>query len=147
MESLTQEKKDDFREAFALFDKDGNGHISTNELMAVMQSLGQNPTTDEVKEMIAEVDKNGNGTVEFEEFCKMMIRKEEEQDPEEALREAFKVFDKDGNGFISAKELQYTMKNLGNELTEEEVDEMIQEADVNNDGKIDYKEFSKIMAK
>ena len=59
--------------------------------------------------------------------------------------EAFQAFDKDGNGTISAAELRHVMTNLGEKLTDEEVDEMIREADVNGDGIIDYKEFTKII--
>ena len=66
-------------------------------------------------------------------------------DSEEELKEAFKVFDKDGNGFISASELRHVMTNLGEKLTDEEVDEMIREADVDGDGQINYEEFVKMM--
>ena len=55
------------------------------------------------------------------------------------------VFDKDGNGFISAAELRHVMTNLGEKLTDEEVDEMIREADVDGDGQINYEEFVKMM--
>jgi len=61
------------------------------------------------------------------------------------LVEAFKVFDRDGNGFISAAELRHVMTNLGEKLTDEEVDEMIREADVDGDGQINYEEFVKMM--
>jgi len=74
-----------------------------------------------------------------------MARKMKDQDTEEDIIEAFRVFDKDGNGTISAAELRHVMTNLGEKLTEEEVDEMIREADVNGDGIIDYKEFTKII--
>jgi EF-hand domain pair len=60
----------------------------------------------------------------------MMARKMKDTDSEEEIREAFKVFDKDGNGFISAAELAHVMANLGEKLSEEEVAEMIREADV-----------------
>jgi calmodulin len=66
-------------------------------------------------------------------------------DSEEELREAFKVFDKDGNGFISAAELRHVMTNLGEKLSDDEVDEMIKEADVDGDGQINYAEFVKMM--
>ncbi|CAB4308888.1 unnamed protein product [Prunus armeniaca] len=64
-------------------------------------------------------------------------------DSEEELKEAFRVFDKDQNGFISAAELRHVMTNLGEKLTDEEVDEMIREADVDGDGQINYEEFVK----
>ena len=57
---------------------------------------------------------------------------------EEEIREAFRVFDKDGNGFISAAELRHVMTNLGEKLTDEEVDEMIREADIDGDGQVNY---------
>merc|ERR1712159_604920 len=83
---------------------------------------------------------DGNGTIDFPEFCTLMARKMKDTDSEEELKEAFRVFDKDGNGFISAAELRHIMTNLGEKLTDEEVDEMIREADVDGDGQINYEE-------
>ena len=80
----------------------------------------------------------GNGTIDFPEFLTMMARKMKDTDSEEEIREAFRVFDKDGNGFISAAELRHVMTNLGEKLTDEEVDEMIREADIDGDGEINY---------
>merc|ERR1712164_62009 len=91
------------------------------------------------------VDADGNGTIDFPEFLSLMARKMKDTDTEEELIEAFKVFDRDGNGFISAAELRHLMTNLGEKLTDEEVDEMIREADVDGDGQINYEEFVKMM--
>ena len=66
-------------------------------------------------------------------------------DSEEEIREAFRVFDKDGNGFISAAELRHVMTNLGEKLTEEEVGQLIGEVDTNGDGQVDYEEFVTMM--
>merc|ERR1712224_784851 len=126
--------------SFSLFDKDGDGTITTKELGTVMRSLGQNPTEAELQDMINEVDADGNGTIDFPEFCTLMARKMKDTDSEEELKEAFRVFDKDVNGFISAAELRHIMTNLG-----EEVDEMIREADIDGDGQINYEEFVKVM--
>lgn len=82
--------------------------------------------------------KKGNGTIDFPEFLTMMARKMKDTDSEEEIREAFRVFDKDGNGFISAAELRHVMTNLGEKLTDEEVDEMIREADIDGDGQVNY---------
>jgi len=79
------------------------------------------------------------------EFLTMMARKMKDTDSAEEIKEAFKVFDKDGNGFISAAELRHIMTNLGEKLTDEEVDEMIREADVDGDGQINYDEFVDMM--
>ena len=81
----------------------------------------------------------GNGTIDFPEFLTMMARKMKDTDSEEEIREVFRVFDKDGNGFISAAELRHVMTNLGEKLTDEEVDEMIREGDIDGDGQINFK--------
>ena len=110
--------------------------------------------------MINEIDEDGNGTVDFEEFLVMMSKKMKDTDSEDELRqclghqrflyhpcyrEAFKVFDSDGNGFINASELRQVMLNLGEKLSEEEVEMMIKEADTNGDGLVNYDEFISMM--
>jgi len=144
-DQLSEEQISEFKEAFSLFDKDGDGTITTIELGTVMRSLGQNPTEAELQDMINEVDADGNGTIDFPEFLTMMARKMRDTDSEEEIKEAFKVFDKDGNGYISAAELRHVMTNLGEKLTDSEVDEMIREADIDGDGQINYDEFVKMM--
>jgi len=144
-DTLTESQLAEFKEAFALFDKDGDGLLSANEVGTVMRSLGQNPTEAELQDMINEVDQDGSGTIDFPEFLTLMARKMQDSDSEEEIKEAFRVFDKDGNGFISAAELRHVMTNLGEKLTDEEVDEMIREADVDGDGQINYEEFVKMM--
>lgn len=71
----------------------------------------------------------------------MMARKMKDTDSEEEIREAFKVFDRDNNGFISAAELRHVMTSIGEKLTDDEVDEMIREADQDGDGRIDCKSY------
>ncbi|KAK6161453.1 hypothetical protein DH2020_004834 [Rehmannia glutinosa] len=125
-EILNEEQIVEFQEAFSLFDKDGDGCITIEELATVIRSLDQNPTEEELQDMINEVDSDGNGTIEFAEFLNLMAKKMKDTDAEEELKEAFKVFDKDQNGYISA-------------------DEMIREADLDGDGQVNYDEFVKMM--
>ncbi|XP_010935758.1 calmodulin [Elaeis guineensis] len=145
MDHPTKEQISEFQEAFSLFDKDGDGCITLEELETVIKSLGQNPTEDELHEMIKEIDADGNGTIEFGEFLSLMARKMKETDAEEEIKEAFKVFDKDQNGYISASELKNVMISLGEKLTDEEVDQMIKEADLDGDGQVNYEEFVRMM--
>jgi len=142
---LTEEQVAEFKEAFMLFDKDEDGTITTIELKSVMESLGQRPTDEDVKGMVQEVDVDGNGTIEFNEFLQMMSKKMKEADSEEELREAFRVFDKNQDGFISSAELRHVMTNLGEKLSDEEVDDMIKEADIDGDGMVNYHEFVTIL--
>merc|ERR1719149_66521 len=137
-EQLTEEQIAEFKEAFSLFDKDGDGTITTKELGTVMRSLGQNPTEAELQDMINEVDADGNGTIDFPEFCTLMARKMKDTDSEEDLIEAFRIFDRNGDGTISAAELRKVLSNLGDKLQDEEIDDMIREADVDDSSSIDY---------
>jgi calmodulin len=144
-ENLTEEQIAEFKEAFQIFDKDGNGCITTKELGTVMRSLGQNPTEEELKSMIDEVDCNKDGTVDFKEFLGLMARQMKDSETIDELIEAFKVFDRDGNGVITSYELRYVMTSAGEKLSEDEIDEIIREADVDNDGNINYEEFLKML--
>ncbi|CAH9104051.1 unnamed protein product [Cuscuta europaea] len=95
----------EFQESFNFFDKDGDGCITIEELATVIRSLDHNPSDEELQDMIDEVDTNGNGTIEFPEFLNLMAKKIKETDEDEEIKEAFKVFDKDQNGYISASEV------------------------------------------
>ncbi|CAM6100341.1 unnamed protein product [Calypogeia fissa] len=134
---------DRFEEAFALFDKNGDGSINKSELGVVMASLGQKLTETELEDMIDEVDADGNGMIEFSEFLKLVgiHRKVQRKHFEEEHREAFRVFDRDDSGWIDATELRTVMTRLGEEVTDDEVAEMIREADFDGDGHINYEEF------
>jgi len=125
--NLTEEQIAEFKEAFQIFDKDGDGAITTKELGTVMRSLGQIPSEETLKMMIQEVDKDGSGTIDFREFLGLMEKKLRENDTEDELIEAFRVFDRDGNGLISAQELRFVITTAGEKLQEEEIDELIRE--------------------
>nr|AHA51357.1 EF-hand_1 domain-containing protein [Euplokamis dunlapae] len=136
----------EFREAFAMFDKDGDGSISVSELGTVMRSLGQNPTDHELSEMIREADDDNNGSVDFDEFLLLMSRKMTQLDVDQELLEAFSVFDKDGSGFIDQEELTDVLASLGEDLDDEQVKEMMKQADKDGDGLVSFEEFKDIMS-
>nr|XP_022332322.1 calmodulin-beta-like [Crassostrea virginica] len=143
---VPEETLQEWREAFCMFDKNGDDLISAGELGTVMRNLGFNPSEEDVRKMISDVDIDANGFVDFQEFVSMMRKFQDRAvDPEEQYLEAFRVFDQDGNGFISAQELQTVMCSLGETLSEEEVKDMIREADLDKDGQVNYTEFVKVM--
>ena len=141
LDDIPEDRRKEYKDAFEMFDKDKDGTITTKELANVMRSLNQDPTEEELNEMIAEVDLDGNGEIDFEEFVTLMNRRSKETDTEEEVLNAFKVFDKEGNGLISVTELRHIMVTLGDQLNEDEVDELLREADSDGDGFINYEEF------
>ncbi|CAK5030613.1 unnamed protein product [Meloidogyne enterolobii] len=143
-EEFTVEELQEFAQAFKMFDKDGNGTMSIKELGVAMRTLGLNPTEDELLNMVNEYDVDGNG-IDFSEFCKMMKEMNKETD-QELIRLAFRVFDKDGNGYITAQEFRHFMTTMGEKFSEEEVDEIIKEFDKDGDEQIDYEEFVNAVA-
>ncbi|EPS61190.1 hypothetical protein M569_13611 [Genlisea aurea] len=140
--SLQEEEEEvisEFLEAFHLFDKDKNGGIAVKDLETVIRSLDEEDPT------AAELHFQGNQTVQFSDLFDFLSLKIQVSDTEEELKEAFKVFDKDQNGFISPNELRQVMISLGEKLSDEEVEQMIKEADLDGDGLVNYDDFVKLM--
>jgi len=138
VDKLTEEKIAEIKEIFSSFDLDNDCTISTKELGSVLRSVGEVPTEIEIQNLINEFDVDGNGTISYEEFLIMMGRQKKFTNTDDDIREAFRVFDKDGNGFMSIVELRHVMTDLGEKLTEEEVDEFFRGADLDGDGQINY---------
>jgi len=150
----SQKYIEELREAFHLFDKDNDGCITAKEVQTVMRGLRLESTDQEISDMINNVDVDGSGTVDFNEFLAMMSRSNcrrvdgpqaQSKTEEEELRQAFRVFDMDSNGYIDANELKITMFNLGENLNDKDIKNMLKMADKNKDGKIDYEEFITMM--
>ena len=142
---LTEEQKQEIREAFDLFDTDGSGTIDAKELKVAMRALGFEPKKEEIKKMISDIDKDGSGTIDFSEFLEMMTAKMSEKDSREEILKAFRLFDDDETGKISFRNLKRVAKELGENMTDEELQEMIDEADRDGDGEINEDEFLRIM--
>merc|ERR1711887_63664 len=144
---LSEEQKQEIREAFDLFDTDGSGCIDAKELKVAMRALGFEPKKDEIRKMISDIDKDGDGTIDYDEFMMMMTAKMSEKDSREEIMKAFRLFDDDKTGKISFKNLKRVAKELGETMTDEELQEMIDEADRDGDSEINEEEFLRIMKK
>lgn len=141
MTCVSADQMDQFTEAFETFDVDDDGSISSKELKVVLNSLGVEPTEDVLNEILSEVDADDNGVVDVHEFLVFMASRTLYKDEDQNIRDAFKQFDKDGNGFIDRDELRSLMITLGEKLSDEEIDVMMADADFDRDGKISYQEF------
>merc|ERR1712173_405992 len=109
------------------------GSTTCEELGVVLRSMGQNPTDQEPKEMIGEMDEDDSGTVDFEEFVILMKKKSADDEFDDDIEQAFKVFDTKNDGVICAEELMSVMVSLGNPRTDEEIKAMIAEEDKDGD--------------
>jgi len=143
---LSEEQIGLFKDQFDKYDTDRDGSVNTKEVGQILKSLGKNPTEGELVELVNYVDQDGTGMLDFPEFLAMMRKTTDDANSEEEMQEAFRVFDRDGNGFVTEKELRLIMMNLGEKLTDDEIDEMIQCADVDGDGQINYEEFINLMS-
>lgn len=144
---LTDEQKQEIKEAFDLFDTDGLGKIDAKELKVAMRALGFETTKEEIRKIILDMDREGNGTIEYQDFLDLMTIKMQERDPVEEMRKAFRLFIDDESNKISLRHLRRVAKDLGENMTDEELQEMIDEADRDGDGEISEEDFIRIMTK
>ncbi|XP_066886837.1 calmodulin-like [Kogia breviceps] len=143
-EQLSTEQVAEFMEAFDKFDKDKDGAINIQELGAVMQELGLDPSEAALKVSVARVDEDGDGVISSQEFLAVIAKEVQTWARADDLRTAFHAFDLDGNGYISVAELKRAMAQL-EEVSQEELAILIREADVDGDGQVNYKEFVRVL--
>lgn len=142
-----QEKEQLLKESFDMFDKDKNGLVNAVELGNILRSLGYEIDEQEPNQLIHEFDLNEDNLIDFNEFLQIIEKRGKFKELEEELLEAFKIFDKEGKGLIPSSEFRHYMLSLGERMTDDDVDEMIKEADPLDSGFISYKEFvNKILA-
>ena len=130
---------------FEIFDKDLDGFINLEEFGFVMKSLGYEMTDTELQDMMKEVMKDDLYRINFEQFILIMNKRGKDSEIVEEYIEAFRVFDRDGSGTVNREELRHIMIALGDMVSVEELDVMLRDADVNGDGEIEYKNFVRLM--
>jgi len=136
------------RKVFAMFDQAKTGFVETNKFVNIINTLGLNLDEDDLKVKITEVDPEGEGKVNFDQFCTVVMPFLEEEDDEamhEELKEAFRLYDKGGDGYITTKVLKEILRELDNKLTEDDLDNIIEEIDEDGSGTVDFDEFMEMM--
>ncbi|CAM8960762.1 unnamed protein product [Rhodiola kirilowii] len=142
-ESLSEEEIAGLKEMFKMIDADNSGQITFEELKIGLKKVGANLKENEIYDLMQAADVDNNGTIDYGEFIAAMlqINKIEREDH---LFAAFSYFDKDGSGYITPDELQLACEEFGLDF---QLEEMIEEVDQDNDGRIDYNEFVAMMQK
>ncbi|KAJ3643227.1 hypothetical protein Zmor_025951 [Zophobas morio] len=148
MDELSKDQIALLRKAFDTFDVEKKGSIGTVMVGTILSMLGVQTTEQILDEIIAEVDADGSGELEFEEFITLASRFMAEEDAEamqSELKEAFRLYDKEGNGYITTATLKEILRELDNNLSDEELDGIITEIDTDGSGTVDYDEFMEVM--
>ena len=146
---LTEDEVMEIKEAFDLFDSDKSGQIDTEELKAALKNLGIDAKNQTLSNMMADLDKDNSGQIDFGEFIDMMTAKMSDRDTKEDLEKVFRLFlgDDDKSDKILIKHLKRVSKELNENMSDEELQEMITRADLNKDQGVDFEEFYSIMTK
>jgi Ca2+-binding EF-hand superfamily protein len=142
---LTQNEIEELRQAFDLFDTNGNGKIDVKELRSAMQSLGFDTKNPTIYQMIQDIDKSSGTEVDFDEFLNLMTSRLAGSDTKEDIQKIFDLFDDDHTGYISLQNLKRVAAELGENMDDAELLEMIERADFDRDGQISPDEFFTIM--
>ncbi|CAG5106493.1 Oidioi.mRNA.OKI2018_I69.chr1.g2869.t1.cds [Oikopleura dioica] len=146
IQKLGEEKLKHYQETFKKYDKNEDGTVTTAELATVLKESKKDLSNQQIEDAVQKYDADGNGIIDFFEFIKLMANFNRDEEGEEAIRAVFRVFDKDGNGFISTKELREILKELGDDVSDKEIIEMIRNVDIDGDGKVNYDEFVQMLA-
>lgn len=144
---IGEDQLQDITEAFQMCDTKGEGSIETKQIKFAMRALGFEPRKEEIKKIIADIDKENTGKINKEDFIQLMVNRIAEKDANEEIIKAFQLFDENGSGNITFEDLKRVAKELGENIGDEELKEMIDEADLTGDGTVNRDEFLRIMKK
>ena len=142
---LNEEKINEYKESFSIFDKDNDGYITYAQLAEIIKILGHNIPDEDLQKMFREFDIDNKGSIDFKEFLGIMARKMRDTETETDFVNAFNIFDRDHNGLINGQELFDIFQSLGIEATKDDCDELIKDADLDMDGFINYEEFVRML--
>lgn len=129
-----------------MFDKDNDGYVDVSKIGEIMRSLKLIPSEKEIELIKQDFLTLGMDKVSEMEFLKIITDYTRKDPLIDVVRDAFKVFSRDSNGFISVTELRHSLTNYGEKLTEKEIEDIIKEVDIYNDGMIDVEKFLDMMS-
>lgn len=152
---MEKQKHDDYeqkirvmRKGFMFFDTHKSGFVKTDEINQILNHMGQLFDDEELQNLIDVTDVEGNGKVNFDGFCRIAGKFMEEEDEaamQQELKEAFRMYDKEGNGYITTTVLREILAALDDKLTNDDLDGMIEEIDSDDSGTVDFEEFMTMM--
>ena len=144
---LTEAEKQEIREAFDMFATDGSAYLDLSQFKVAMRALGFIPAKGEARKLMQKVADGENAFLDFNQFQELMAQKIFARKPDEEIEQAFKLFDKDEDDQISFEDLKAITEELGENLTEQELLDMIKEADRQKKGMISRQDFFRVLTK
>ena len=139
--NISKNKENEYKSIFDKYDYNKDGIVNSSELANILKAIDIDASSQEIKEILEEIELEENGEIDFDSFINIINRREKYVDTEEEVLNAFKIFDKEGNGLININELKHIMLTVGKNLSEPEINDMLKEADIDGDGYINYEEF------
>lgn len=148
LQNLTPEQIAELKNAFQLFDKDGDGKLTESEIYALCRISGKGYSIEAARQLVRVFDIDGDGRLDLNEFLILMNQlppSAKGSSNHDELYEAFKVFDTNGDGKISVDELILAFQRLGDPITREDALVMIREVDTDGDNQVNFVEFKRLM--
>ncbi len=142
---LPKNKGEEYKKVFESYSKGQEGNVNKQELANIFKAINIDASDEEIKEIIKKMDLEDKKEINYDEFLTIINQREKDVDEEEEVLKAFKVFDKEGNGLININELKDIMLSMGNNWSENEINEMFAEADIDMDGYLNYEDFVRTM--
>lgn len=143
---IVEKQWTDAKNTFHLYVKKDSDNIATKDLDKVFKALALQVDDDKLKDWADEMDEEATGLLSWEMFKELFERKLREDFDEKELKEAFRVLDSSKKGVIPVSDLRWILQNLGDDITEEEIEDMIAETDTDGSGTVDYEEFKSLMS-
>ncbi|XP_075560519.1 uncharacterized protein LOC142592751 [Dermacentor variabilis] len=146
-DELDDAKVAELRDLFCKFDVDRTGAVAFEHVDEILRTAARVIVEPDFKKRVKSTEPDDlQQKVQFPEFLDMVQKCTRAFNPQTDLQDAFRVFDRDGHGFITTAELRHVVTTLGERMTDEEADELIREADPNNEGQVDYEQFIRIIS-
>lgn len=142
---LTKDQTAELREAFTLFDSDHKGSLDARELKAAIRAMGFDVNKEQVRKMITDIGKSNTELFGFEDFVDIIRPRLHEKGSREDVMKIFQLFDEEQTGVITFKQLRKIAQDIGDSISDEDLREMLNEADRDGDGGLSFEEFYRVM--
>jgi len=142
---LGEEKVEVYRLAWEVFDKEKKGEVTRDDFSKVLNKIYENDAQEDSKNLLKQMDIDEDGSISYFEYLKFMRDAEGTVDDEDMFMQAFKIADKDGDGTIDFQEFQALIKELGEDLNDDQMETLMDLADKNKDGVISFREFKDML--